>query len=119
MEDRINSLEQVPMALNHLINKVEAIEALVSNMSDKRSSPSSDNEWMDIRELCDYLPTHPARQTVYEWVKNRTIPFHKTSKMLTFNKAEIDKWLHGGYRKTIEEIERDADDFVNTKSGRL
>lgn len=119
MKEEIITLDQVPMALNHLINKVETIEALVSNMSDKRSSTTYGNEWMNIRELCDYLPTHPARQTVYEWVKGRVIPFHKTSKKLTFNKTEIDEWLHGGYRKTMSEIEREADDFVNSKSDRL
>lgn len=108
--------EELPQAMSYLIAKVEKLEADVSNIIKKKVSGIDNKEWMNIIELCDYLPTHPARQTVYEWVKARTIPHHKTSKMLTFNKSEIDLWLHGGYRKTVREIESDADDYINSKN---
>lgn len=115
MEYKITSIEQMSQAMNYLIDKVDSMEASFKEMTMQRRVSNTHNEWMNILELCEYLPTHPARQTVYEWVKARTIPFHKTSKMLTFNRAEIDKWLHGGFRKTIAEIEKDADDFIDSR----
>lgn len=107
----------MPQALSYLIKKVEAMEAQIAKIATSQVS-STHNDWMTIKELCAYLPTHPARQTVYEWVKDKIIPHHKTSKMLTFNKKEIDGWLHGGYRKTIDEIEMEAEDFLKSKKGR-
>lgn len=114
--ETFNSIEQLPKAMNILINKVSELEASVKRLTARRPIITSSKEWMNIVELCDYLPTHPARQTVYEWVKSRVIPHHKTSKMLTFNRSEIDAWLHGGYRKTSREIESDADDYINSKN---
>lgn len=111
------NLEQMPQALSYLIKKVEAIEAQIAKIAIPHPSSAS-NEWMTIKELCTYLPTRPAKQTVYDWVRDKVIPHHKTSKMLTFNKQDIDAWLHGGYRKTVDEIERDAEDFLKSKNGK-
>lgn len=110
------TIEQMPRILSYLVHKVEAIEISINKLMGPKVQTPQD-EWMNIKDLRDYLPTHPARQTIYEWVKNRTIPFHKTSKLLTFNKKEIDSWLQGGYHKTAEEIERDADEFLNSMGG--
>lgn len=114
MGTQLSSIDQVPQALTYLINKVEMLEQSVKSLI-KSQQESNQKEWMTIVELCEYLPTHPARQTIYEWVKAKTIPYHKTSKMLTFNKNEIDQWLHGGYRKTLSDLEREADAFLESK----
>lgn len=116
MTEQLN-LEQMPQALSYLIKKVESIEAQIAKIAIPQPS-STHNEWMTIKDLCAYLPTHPARQTVYEWVRDKIIPHHKTSKMLTFNKKEIDNWLHGSYRKTVNEIEKDAENFMKSINGK-
>lgn len=109
------TMEKLTMAIFSLIKKVDEIEKSIKKATNHNLNGSG-KEWMNILELCEYLPTHPARQTVYEWVKGRIIPYHKNSKMLIFNKSEIDAWLHAGYRKTIREIESDADNFVNSRN---
>lgn len=48
---------------------------------------------MNVDELCDYLPAKPAKQTVYGWVCEKFIPYHKKGKRLQFMKSEIDEWL--------------------------
>jgi hypothetical protein len=79
--------------------------------------PESD-KWFNLQELCSYLPDKPARQTVYAWVGQRLIPYHKKGKKLMFLKSEIDLWLKQGRRKTSAEIQAEAAEFV-AKKGRI
>lgn len=112
-----NQVEFSPKDIKLLFKKIGDLDAKVDQLMVSRvATPDAANVWMDIKQLCDYLPTHPARQTVYEWVKAKTIPHHKTSKKLTFNKREIDNWLNGGYRKTVAELEAEASAFIQSKT---
>jgi len=51
---------------------------------------------MSIEQLIEFLPEHPARQTVYGWVNERVIPFEKHGKRLYFRKSVINEWLMNG-----------------------
>lgn len=53
-------------------------------------------ELMSPEQLSDYLPEHPARQTIYGWVNNRKVPFEKHGRSLLFRKSLIDEWLNNG-----------------------
>jgi len=52
-------------------------------------------QWLNLTDLCNYLPGKPKKVTVYKWVRKRLIPFHKSpgQKKLRFSKSEIDNWL--------------------------
>jgi len=52
----------MPNALSYLIESVEALQTKVNALQHKQASNSP--KWMDIDELCAYLPSHPAKQTV-------------------------------------------------------
>lgn len=108
----VKELKGIGKTLEYLVSKVESLE---QSMQGIISSKKPMSEWMGINELREYIPSHPARQTIYEWVQARIIPFHKNTKMLIFNKKEIDIWLHGGYRKTLNEIESDANKYLDSK----
>ena len=54
----------------------------------------SDDKWLSINDLIEYLPDNTARATIYGWVSQGLIPYHKYGKKLTFLKSEIDKWLY-------------------------
>lgn len=80
-----------------LINRIEALttqvyqlKILISNLS----SPESKN-WMNIKELSQYIPDKPSINTIYAWVGQRKIPYHKSKglKKLKFSKLEIDAWI--------------------------
>lgn len=111
MQKEIARLEEMPQALNYLIYKVEALEGLVNKLSAKKEVQEP-QEWMDIDELRQYLPTHPAKQTIYGWVNDKLIPYYKNSKKLTFQKSEIDSWMRQGRRKSNEDLEREALEFT-------
>ena len=110
----VNSLEEMPKALSYLIEKVDSLQKTVYTLRNKQQVSESPR-WMNIDELCAYHPSHPKKQTVYEWVSKKTIPYHKMTKGLMFLQSEIDEWLKSGARKTEEDLMREAQAFINSK----
>ena len=82
--------EQYYNALTQIINELKQIKAEMVAMC---QSGEPIDQWLNLEELRNYLPDHPAEQTIYGWTSNHTIPFHKKGKKLQFLKSEIDKWL--------------------------
>lgn len=113
----VKTLEEMPKALSYLINKVETLQQDVNNLR-KKERASVSPRWMNIDELCAYHPSHPKKQTVYEWVSKKTIPYHKMTKGLMFLQSEIDEWLKSGAQKTEEDLMREAREFVLSKKGK-
>lgn len=110
------SFNDMPQALAYLIGKVERLEALLG--ATKQEQPESD-KWFNLQELCDYLPDKPARQTVYGWIGQKFIPYHKKGKKLQFLKSEIDAWLIRDKYKSVVELQADATAFIARKRGGL
>lgn len=83
-------------------------------------TPESTNvdNWFDVPGLCEYHPEKPTKQTVYRWVRERRLPFHKRGKKLTFLKSEIDNHIKEGRVKSHSEIEKGVEDFLIRKRGR-
>ena len=106
------SFNDVPKAVAHLISKVERIETLLNS---KQSPTQESDQWLNLNDLCKYHPDHPAKPTVYAWIGQRSIPYHKKGKKLMFLKSEIDIWLKEGRRKTAAEIRAEADRFVTNQ----
>lgn len=106
------SFNDMPQALAYLIGKVERLEALLS--ATRSELPESD-KWFNLQELCSYLPDKPARQTVYGWIGQKLIPYHKKGKKLQFLKSEIDAWLIGDKHKSVAELQADAAAFIANK----
>ena len=59
--ERSKTLEEMPGALSYLIEKVEGLEKTAQSLLN-RQGESSLPHWMDIDELCDYIPSHPVSQ---------------------------------------------------------
>ncbi|MCB9016126.1 MAG: helix-turn-helix domain-containing protein [Lentimicrobiaceae bacterium] len=63
-------------------------------------------EYLTIDQLRDYLPQKPAKQTIYQWVHFKQIPYHKRGKSVLFKRSEINLWISKTRRTTLEEAER-------------
>ena len=113
----VKTLEEMPKALNFLIKKVDNLQETVNTLRHKQQASESPR-WMNIDELCAYHPSHPKKQTVYEWVSKKTIPYHKMTKGLMFLQSEIDEWLKKGAQKSEEDLMREAREFVLSKKGK-
>ena len=95
-------LFQMPIAdfKNYLSSTIdEAINKALA--ATKKPEP----EYLTIDQLRDYLPQNPAKQTVYQWVHFKKIPYHKRGKAVLFKRTEIDQWIESTRRSTLQEIE--------------
>jgi excisionase family DNA binding protein len=106
------SFNDVPQAVAHLISKVEKIETL---LTEKQPQAQETDRWLSLDDLCNYHPGHPAKPTVYAWICQRLIPYHKKGKKVMFLKSEIDTWLKEGRRKTTAEIQAEAEQYVTNQ----
>ena len=107
----------MPQALAYLIDKVEKIETLLGTQTAIAVEPA--DRWFNLQELCDYLPDRPAKQTVYGWIGNHIIPFHKKGKKLQFLKSEIDAWLLADQHQTLVQVRAQARRDFEAKKGGL
>lgn len=89
---------------------------LKNNPATSPTHPLDAERWLNLQELCDYLPDKPAKPTVYAWVNQGIIPYHKGGKKLRFLKSEIDTWLKNGKHLTKAEAAQEMNQFLkNTK----
>lgn len=108
------SFNDVPQTLALILDKVEKLETLLQN---NQSTVEPVDRWFNLQELCNYLPDHPAKQTVYGWIAQRSIPYHKTGKKLQFRQSEIDEWIQASRRLTASEQQAEAIHYINSKKG--
>jgi excisionase family DNA binding protein len=105
IEARLNNIETLLLDLKHTPKK-------------HSDQPTETDRWLDLNELCLYIPDKPSKPTVYGWVNARTIPVHKGGKKLRFLKSEIDNWLKQGRKKTMAEIASEPDTYLKKKGGK-
>jgi len=83
------TFENLPQAVSELHEKFDRL------LSTKQA-PAETDTLMTVPQFMDYLPDRPAKQTVYQWVWGRTVPYEKHGKRLYFRKSTIDNWLANG-----------------------
>ncbi|GAB3955420.1 helix-turn-helix domain-containing protein [Spirosoma harenae] len=97
--DAITSFDQVPAALNFLINEVGILRQA---LAERGGSSVDQDQWFNLEEFCQYHPAKPAPTTVYGWISRRAVPHKRDGKHLFFLKSEIDTWLRAKGRSTQE-----------------
>jgi hypothetical protein len=88
-QKNMTTFETLPMRVEEIDKKLDRLLAQAEVKPDK-------DFLMTIEQLVDYLPEHPANQTVYGWVNDRKVPYEKHGKRLYFRKSTIDTWLDAG-----------------------
>jgi predicted DNA-binding transcriptional regulator AlpA len=107
-----NIIITTPEQLRHLLKQ----ELLCLAAAFQPTTATTEDSWFDLNELIEYLPGRPSKATIYGYVSKREIPSHKNGKRLAFLKSEIDAWLKGKRRKTVEEITAEAELYIIRKA---
>ena len=104
------SFERLPQAVELLIRKVNNLEVLIKEQPTEQA-----DEYLTIEETASFLSlTIP---TIYSKVSRRELPFMKKGKRLYFSKKELSEYLMSGRKKTVTEIEAEAESYLNRKGG--
>jgi predicted DNA-binding transcriptional regulator AlpA len=107
------TFEQVPAYLLGISNRIGNLEQLLEQQGYlKQAEP---DRWFNVKEFCDYHPNKISIPTAYGYVHRNEVPFHKTGKCLRFLKSEIDIWLKEGRRKTVTELQAEANNYLRKK----
>lgn len=117
MSEKNITFEDMPRAMSWMMDKLNELDSKIDGLNNSPQTPLSEI-WMNLKELREYLPSHPAEQTVYGWTSCHQIPFHKKGKRIMFLKSEIDDWLHDGKMKSQKELEQEAENFIKSKRKR-
>ena len=99
-----------------MFEKLESIERMLQ--ANKPEPVQPENEWLNIDELREYIPSKPARQTVYGWINRKAIPYHKNGKKVYFSRVEIDEWLRHGAKRVNDEIGKEVDQYLSGQKKR-
>jgi uncharacterized coiled-coil protein SlyX/predicted DNA-binding transcriptional regulator AlpA len=117
MSEKNITFEDMPKAMSWMMDKLNELDSKIDGLNNSPQTPPSEI-WMNLKELREYLPSHPAEQTVYGWTSCHQIPFHKKGKRIMFLKSEIDDWLHDGKMNLQKELEQEAENFIKSKRKR-
>lgn len=71
-------------------------------------------DMLNLEEACEFVGL--KKSTIYGKVSRREIPHSKKGKNLYFSRSELDAYLREGKRKSISEIEKEADQYMSKKS---
>ncbi len=73
--------------------------------------PPEENTYLNIQQVSELI--NLAVPTIYGLVHRRHIPFIKRGKKLLFEKEQLTDWLRNARKKTVTEIQKDADDYLH------
>ena len=114
MSEKNITFEDLPKAMSWMMDKLNELDSKIDGLNNQNLNVPTE-QWMNLKELCEYIPSHPAEQTVYGWTSCHQIPFHKRGKRIMFLKSEIDEWLHAGKIKSEKDLENEASQFIRSK----
>lgn len=95
--ERILTFEAMPQAILELIDKVDTIQADISELKE-RHIPKVEEAMIGIDEVCKIL--NRAKSTVYALTQAHKIPYYQPGKMLQFKRSELMAWLESGRKST-------------------
>ena len=111
METNEISFENLPKAVAHLVSELAEVKSLVEkgqvSIVPQKRIP------IDIEEACRIIGK--AKPTVYALVRKRIIPCYKNGKKLYFFEDELLEWISKGKKKTLQEMESEAETEYNKR----
>ena len=116
MRTEVPTFDAMPQMMATILKKLETLEQKFNALQSNNNVEA--DAWFSLQDLCNYLPNHPAEQTVYGWTSNRTIPYHKNGKSIIFRKSEIDNWLMQTSRKSVNDIYDEVRAYIANSSMR-
>jgi len=105
------TFEELPNAIMQLIKKVECIEQIIIK---KDSPPQHEiDELLSVPQTAEFLRlTIP---TIYSKVSKGELPCMKRSNRIYFSRIELMEYLKAGRKKTVDEIEAEAEKYIQSK----
>lgn len=106
------SFDQLPEAVGLIQEKLRKIESLLL-LQTEHPQQNAQEELLTVEEAAEFLKL--SVPTIYGKVSKREIPANKKDKRLYFFRSELEKWVRAGRKKTIEELQEEADVLISKR----
>ncbi|TDS14770.1 helix-turn-helix domain-containing protein [Sphingobacterium paludis] len=97
----IKTLEQVPVAVGLILEKLSALEIEMAELKAKYESapaaPKSDDELLTVKEACVFLKI--KQNALYRWKREKLIPYTKIGSRTYFKKLDLENYSKLDIRK--------------------
>ncbi|MFO8065952.1 MAG: helix-turn-helix domain-containing protein [Bacteroidales bacterium] len=103
------TFDQLPNEVSRQNERLERIENLLKELKEQ-NQPETPDELLTVEQAAEFLSL--ATPTIYGLVQRGELPVMKRSKRLYFSKHELLAYLKKGRKKSIEEIEAEADQYL-------
>jgi excisionase family DNA binding protein len=101
--------DQLQTIMQNAIRKVIAEQT----KQESNSNPLELKDLLTISEASNLL--NLAKASIYNLVCQSKIPCMKRGKKLYFSRQELTEWIKQGKKKTINEMQEEADNFLAKK----
>lgn len=64
MSEKNITFEDLPKAMSWMMDKLNELDSKIDGLNNPTHNIPTE-QWMNLKELCEYIPSHPAEQTVY------------------------------------------------------
>lgn len=105
------TFEKLPQAVTQIYDKLEKIERILE--SQHKVARIDSDKLLTIREAAEVI--HLSVPTIYGLVQRQEIPVCKKGKRLYFTQEELTQWIKTGRKKTVAEIQSEADQYITRK----
>ena len=110
------TFEQLPTAVTMLTEKVSELTRLITQQQAQTSTKEQPEKLLTIQQAAEYLSL--SVPTIYSKVSKGELPVMKRSKRLYFSQVELLDYLKHGRRKSIAELEQEAEEgLLKNKKG--
>lgn len=107
------TFETLPKAVNSLQETVNNIERLLLENSKQTTKEPSD-ELLTVQDAAKFLRL--SVPTIYTLISKGELPVMKRSKRCYFSKVELINYVKQGRKRTLAEIESEADTYLAKKN---
>ena len=106
------TFDKLPQAVAYLIQEVTQIKELVGCSQNQNQLPVK-RVPIGIDDACRIIGK--AKSTIYALVRKRLLPCYKNGKKLYFFEDELLAWISKGKKRTLLEIESEAEIEYNKR----
>ena len=106
------TFNDLPKAVASLKNEVSELKALLLEKQNKPQIQETE-KLLTIKEASEFLQL--SIPTIYSKVSKNQLPYMKRSKRLYFSSKELKEYLKKGRKKSVPEIEAEADAYLSNK----
>ena len=108
------TFEMVPQLVGRIAELLSSIDQKLDRVNVSPMQSDNTPELMNIKQLGEYLPSHPSTSTIYGWCHENQIPYYKQGKRTFFKKSAVDKWLLRTRVKDQTELMEEAAEYCRT-----